>query len=148
MEGLGLVVDDTTKLFPLKGGERAVDEFFDPAALPDVYGLVVASAFLRKDVDPGDTLLVDRRKAPSVGDVVIVYFRPEAKPANLPLRMVAELATAVPPRKEFAPGSDVQPLLGLFINNDDRAVFLKPGDVIAVDRVYAMQRWLAGPPVG
>ena len=126
------------ELRPVGDQLAGMADFLDPAAMPDQYAMLIENAFPRKGVEAGDAILVDRL-AISCGDVVLVYLRPDRVPDGLPHRLVAELATNVPPK--MAPGSEVRPLLGLYIDDEgERAIFLRMDDVLAVHRVYARKR--------
>lgn len=124
------------ELFPV-APLSTIRDFLHPEAMPDVYGLVADEAFPRGDIAAGDAVLIERRANCAIGDLVVVYFRPGAKQ---PLRLVGEMATAIPPRGMDGPGSEVRPLLGLYLDSDAMATFFPMCDVIAVHRIYARSR--------
>lgn len=109
-------------------------DFLDPESMPDLYGMLAAGAFPRHDIEPGDILFIDKRLAPAIGDLVLVYF----KPGSEPMRMVTELATSIPPA--FADGSEVVGVVALRHDDGPQVLMAPMREVLAIHRIYERKR--------
>ena len=112
--------------------------FIDPSTLPDAYALTLQGDCLAPVIPDGASVGIDKLVQPKAGDVVCIWFRPEATAPDGLQCTLKKLLLNIPswvkfPHRDY-PGSDVVPVLIVKQFNPERQYTIKCADILAVHK--------------
>jgi hypothetical protein len=110
----------------------------DPEQLPDLYCLKLAGDCLEPVIPDRATVMIKKSETFDVGDVVVIWFRPELIAPGKPQSSLKRITMNAPPWVKFPykdhPESDVQALIMVEQLNPPTGYRLRCADIIAIHK--------------
>ena len=128
----------STTSSPAKSAAARERLLIDPATLPDAYALTLQGDCLAPVIPDGASVGIDKHAKPKAGDIVCIWFRPEATaPDGLQCtlkKLVFNIADWVTFPYRDHPKSEVVPVLIVKQFNPERQYTIKCSNVLAVHK--------------